>query len=95
MTEWCPYWDNDDDVCLARWNSEVPESIVVQYCANVYENCKTYRNERSEKRYRYIYCLTCMYDVEESYGWSAAKYYDFCPQCGSELVRRPHPLYEM
>jgi len=44
-----------------------------------------------EQRYNFVYCLHCRYDVEKEEGYLAGKHWNFCPRCGSRLVRRRHP----
>lgn len=47
-----------------------------------------------EQRYRFVYCLHCRYDVEDREGWSEAEQWDFCPYCGSKLVRMNRAVVE-
>lgn len=46
-----------------------------------------------EQRYIFVFCLHCRYDVEHEEGYLEAKHWDFCPRCGTKLVRRPNPNY--
>jgi len=89
----CPFFDQDDGTCIVKSDGEIRENMVVLMCISDYHTCGHYNDERKEQRYRYVYCLTCRYDVEDSYGYSAAKHWDYCPQCGNRLVRRPNPHY--
>lgn len=43
--------------------------------------------KKEEQRYRFVYCLHCRYDIEDEEGYMEAKYWNFCPYCGNELVR--------
>ncbi len=91
----CPFFDRDNGICLVKSGGEMPENVVVLVCISRYSICQYYKDEEKEQRYRYVYCLTCLYDIEDTYGYSAAKYWDFCPQCGNRLVIRPSPHYQI
>ena len=94
MDRVCPYFDQDHGTCMVKIDGEVLEDMVTLKCISDYRSCEHYNDERTEQRYRYVYCLTCMYDVEDIDGYSAAKHWNFCPQCGNKLVRRPGPHYQ-
>jgi transposase-like protein len=89
----CPFFDRDNGTCIVVSDGEVTSTMVLFICTSWYSICPNYNEEQKEQRYRYVYCLSCRYDVEDSYGYSAAKEWDYCPQCGARLVRRPSPHY--
>lgn len=91
----CPFFDIDNGICLVKHGGEISEKTVVIMCVLGHEDCLRYHDEQKEQRYRYVYCLSCRYDVEDSYGYNAAKNWDYCPQCGYRLVVRPSPHYHV
>jgi predicted RNA-binding Zn-ribbon protein involved in translation (DUF1610 family) len=50
--------------------------------------------KQSDRRRIYSFCLSCGMDIEDTFGYVDADDFNFCPACGSELVRMPREVVE-